>query len=66
VVRSAAWLEIFSGFAPHPSPLPKEREPILGCSEVAYDSVFHVYVSLTSTAISPLSLWERARVRVAV
>ena len=38
----------------------------MGISNSAYDSVSQVGVVLTSTAISPLSLWERARVRVAV
>ena len=32
-------------------------------SKPEFDSVFHVGVNRTSTAISPLSLWERARVR---
>jgi hypothetical protein len=53
--------------APHPSPLPRERErerePIVGCSKFTYDSVFHVGVALAFTAVSPLSLRERARVR---
>jgi hypothetical protein len=32
----------------------------------AYDSVFHVGVAFAFTTVGPLSLWERARVRVAV
>jgi len=32
-------------------------------SESKFDSVFHVAVALPNTSISPLSLWERARVR---
>jgi hypothetical protein len=32
-------------------------------SKFAYDSVIHVGASLTSTTVSSLSLWERARVR---
>jgi len=63
VVRSAAWLEIFCGFAPHPSPLPEERVPICVGFELEYDSVFRVGISLSSTSVSPLSLRERARVR---
>jgi len=63
VVRSAAWLEIFGGFAPHPSPLPREREPIYVGFEIAYDSIYQAGVFLASTAVSPLSLRERARVR---
>ncbi|SDS61684.1 hypothetical protein SAMN05216579_1200 [Pseudomonas granadensis] len=32
-------------------------------SKLAYDSVFRVGVVLASTSVSPLSFWERARVR---
>jgi hypothetical protein len=32
-------------------------------SESEFNSVFHVGVTLPNTSISPLSLWERARVR---
>jgi hypothetical protein len=51
------------GFAPHPSPLPREREPIFGLFKSAFDSVFHVGGFLAITSVSPLSLRERVRVR---
>jgi hypothetical protein len=35
----------------------------VGFSRSEFDSVFHVGVALVITAVSPLSLWERARVR---
>ena len=35
----------------------------MSLSEPEFDWVFHVGVTLPNTAISPLSLWERARVR---
>jgi hypothetical protein len=63
VVRSVAWLGIFFGFAPHPSPLPLERELICVGFEIVYDSVFQVGAALASTPVSPLSLRERVRVR---
>ncbi|KAE9644499.1 hypothetical protein EJA70_13150 [Pseudomonas sp. PB103] len=61
-----------SGFAlqdspPHPSPLPQggegEREPMLMLFRSEFSSVFQVGVSRTNNRVSPLSLWERARVR---
>jgi len=63
VVRSVAWLEIIGVFAPHPSPLPREREPISVDLELEFASVFQVTGPFASTPVSPLSLWERARVR---
>ncbi len=94
-------LLIFVGFAPHPSPLPRERGPIFGLFKICvrlgiprrrtstkppdqsplppgdgkgeglliqlfkleFNSVSRVGVSLRILAVSPLSLWERARVR---
>jgi hypothetical protein len=41
----------------------REREPMVGLSESEFDSVSHVGVSLPFHAVSPLSLWERVRVR---
>jgi hypothetical protein len=35
-------------------------------SKSEFDSVFHVGVFLTNPAVSPLSLWERVRVRATV
>jgi hypothetical protein len=35
----------------------------LGFSESEFDSVFHVGVALPNTSVSPLSLWEKVRVR---
>jgi hypothetical protein len=35
----------------------------LGFSGSEFDSVFHVSVDPPNTPVSPLSLWERARVR---
>jgi hypothetical protein len=60
------WLSVrFS--PPHPSPLPQggegEREPIGGYSSPEFDLIFQVGVPRIVTAVSPLSLWERARVR---
>jgi hypothetical protein len=40
-----------------------EREPICVLFEFEFDSVFQVGVLGTFTSVSPLSLWERARVR---
>ncbi len=57
-------LLIFVGFAPHPSPLPRERGPMVGFSKSVFGSISHVGVPHPITPISPLSLWERARVRV--
>jgi hypothetical protein len=50
--------------SPHPSPLPREREPIACGSKPEFGSVSQVGVSTANTSVSPLSLWERARVRV--
>jgi hypothetical protein len=36
---------------------------MVGLSKFAFNSVFHVAVSLAITSVSPLSLWERVRVR---
>ncbi|VVQ12031.1 hypothetical protein PS925_03598 [Pseudomonas fluorescens] len=36
---------------------------MVGLSKFAFNSDFHVGVTLPNTSISPLSLWERARVR---
>jgi hypothetical protein len=38
-------------------------EPMVGLSKFAFNSDFHVGVTLPNTSISPLSLWERVRVR---
>jgi hypothetical protein len=51
-----------------PSPLPREREPIVGLSKPEFDSVFHVGVHFPNTTVSSLSLravrrFGRARVR---
>jgi hypothetical protein len=35
----------------------------VGFSSSEFNSVFHVAVSLAITSVSPLSLWERVRVR---
>jgi len=55
---------------PHPSPLPQggegEREQIGGLSKLEFGSVVQVGVTRTINAVSPLYLWERARVRAAV
>ncbi|AZZ78244.1 hypothetical protein CCX46_24910 [Pseudomonas sp. RU47] len=40
-----------------------EREPIGGFSESEFGSIFQVDVPRINTSVSPLSLWERARVR---
>ena len=50
------------------SPLTPALSPWRGsrfwlASKFAYDSVFQVRVSFAFTSVSPLSLWERARVR---
>ncbi|SDS93630.1 hypothetical protein SAMN05216496_2820 [Pseudomonas sp. Z003-0.4C(8344-21)] len=47
------------------SPLIREREPISVGFEIAYDSVFHIGVSLASTAVSPLSSGRGSRSRAA-
>jgi hypothetical protein len=36
---------------------------MVGLSKFAFNSDFHVGVPLPNTAVSPLSLWERVRVR---
>jgi hypothetical protein len=36
----------------------------MGFSGYEFDSVFHVGVHPPNTSVNPLSLWERARVRV--
>jgi hypothetical protein len=48
---------------PHPSPLPREREPIGGFSSPEFDWIFQVGVVRENISVSPLSLWERVRVR---
>jgi hypothetical protein len=48
---------------PHPSPLPREREPIGGFSSPEFDWIFQVGVIRKNISVSPLSLWERVRVR---
>jgi hypothetical protein len=40
-----------------------EREPIFVLFRPEFGSVFQVGVSRTIDSVSPLSLWERARVR---
>jgi len=49
--------------SPHPNPLPREREPIHVASKCEFDSDFHVGAVLYNNSVSPLSLWERVRVR---
>ncbi|VVN33363.1 hypothetical protein PS655_04992 [Pseudomonas fluorescens] len=49
--------------APHPSPLPRERAPIFVVFKLEFSSVFQVDVIRACHSVSPLSLWERARVR---
>jgi hypothetical protein len=46
-----------------PNPPLSPREPIYVGFEIAYDSISQVGVVLASTAVSPLSLRERVRVR---
>jgi hypothetical protein len=46
-----------------PSPLPREREPIGGFSSPEFDWIFQVGVVRENISVSPLSLWERVRVR---
>jgi hypothetical protein len=46
-----------------PALSPRRGSRFVGFSEFKFDSVSHVGVPLPNTAISPLSLWERARVR---
>jgi hypothetical protein len=36
---------------------------MVGLSKWVFNSVFHVGVALPNNSVSPLSLWERARVR---
>jgi hypothetical protein len=62
-LEAGGWLWTRGEATPHPSPLPKEREPICVDFEIAFDSVSHVGVSMAFTTVSPLSLRERARVR---
>jgi len=62
-LEAGGWLGIFGGFAPHPSPLPREREPVCGPFKSAFDSVSQAGVPRSNTTVSPLSLRERARVR---
>ncbi len=58
---------VLSIYPPHPSPLPQggegEREQIGGLSKAEFDRISQVGVSGTSNSVSPLSLWERVRVR---
>jgi hypothetical protein len=59
-------VDLKSNPSPQPSP-PRgrgEREQIGGCSKPEFDSIFQVDVERENTSISPLSLRERARVRV--
>jgi hypothetical protein len=64
-----------AGFTPHPSPLPKEREPICGLFRIRYgakcglfrpefDSVLQVGVPRINTSVGPLYLWDRVRAAV--
>jgi hypothetical protein len=50
-------------FTPHPSPLPEEREPIGGFSELVFTSVLQVGITRSNNSVSSFSLRERARVR---
>ncbi len=47
-----------------PALSPRRGSRFVGLSELWFDSVFHVGVTLPNTTVSPLSLRERARVRV--
>jgi hypothetical protein len=47
-----------------PALSPRRGSRFVGFSESEFDLVFHVGVPPPDTAVSPLSLWERARVRV--
>jgi len=55
---------------PHPNPLPQggegEREQIGGLSKLEFGSIDQVGAARINTAVGPLYLWERARVRAAV
>jgi hypothetical protein len=42
---------------------PRRGSQFVSLSEFEFDSVFHVGVTLPNTTVSPLSLWERVRVR---
>jgi hypothetical protein len=57
-------LLIFVGIAPHPALSRGRGGRFVGFSECGFNSVSHVDVPRQNTPISPLSLWERARVRV--
>ena len=52
-----------TGFTPHPSPLPEDRELICGLFKSVFASVSQVGVTRTFNSVSSLSLRERARVR---
>ncbi len=49
--------------APHPSPLPREREPICGAFRICIRHDGSGRRNSKDTSVSPLSLWERVRVR---
>jgi hypothetical protein len=46
-----------------PALSPRRGSRFVSLSDPWFDSVFHVGVALSNTSVSPLSLWERARVR---
>jgi hypothetical protein len=46
-----------------PALSPRRGSRLAGFSKPEFDSISHVGVCLPDTSISPLSLWERARVR---
>ncbi|VVO32520.1 hypothetical protein PS718_05095 [Pseudomonas fluorescens] len=60
--RSALGLVVCSPLTPALSRGRGSR--FLGLSTLEFDSVSHVGVPLANTSVSPLSLWERVRVRV--
>ncbi|SDS78042.1 hypothetical protein SAMN05216579_1609 [Pseudomonas granadensis] len=62
-LEAGGWLWICGGAAPHPSPLPREREPIFVLFRICVRLGIQAGVALASTTVSPLSLRERARVR---
>ncbi|VVP28931.1 hypothetical protein PS732_04286 [Pseudomonas fluorescens] len=49
--------------APHPSPLPREREPICMLFKSKFDLISQAAVTMKNNSVSSLSLWERVRVR---
>jgi len=64
VVKSVAFGWVFVVWLPLTPALSRGRgSRFMGASELEFDSIFQVGVLFASTTVSPLSLWERARVR---